>query len=81
MLIGDIKITDKYNKELLNSKIDMALVVKLLNSDISSYQIGKAIGVSSGNISRLKNKKRKIENLNVKTAYLLSEYAKQIGIK
>lgn len=42
MLIGDIKITDKYNKELLNSKIDMALVVKLLNSDISSYQIGKA---------------------------------------
>lgn len=81
MLIGDIKITDKYNKELLNSKIDMALVVKLLNSDISSYQIRKAIGVSSGNISRLKNKKRKIENLNVKTAYLLSEYAKQIGIK
>lgn len=50
MLIGDIKITDKNNKELLNSKIDMALVVKLLNSDISSYQIGKAIGVSSGNI-------------------------------
>lgn len=46
MLIGDIKITDKYNKELLNSKIDMALVVKLLNSDISSYQIRKAIGVS-----------------------------------
>lgn len=81
MLIGDIKITDKYNKELLNSKIDMALVVKLLNSDISSYQIRKAIGVSSGNISRLKNKKRKIENLNVKTAYLLSEYAKKIGIK
>ena len=80
MLIGDIKITDKYNKELLHSKIDMALVVKLLNSDISSYQIGKAIGVSSGNISRLKNKKRKIENLNVKTAYLLSEYAKKIGI-
>lgn len=81
MLIGDIKITDKYNKELLNSKIDMALVVKLLNSDISSYQIRKAIGVSSGNISRLKNKKRKIENLNVKTAYLLSEYSKKIGIK
>lgn len=61
MLIGDIKITDKNNKELLNSKIDMALVVKLLNSDISSYQIRKAIGVSSGNISRLKIKKEKLK--------------------
>ena len=71
MLIGDIKITDK-NKELLNSKIDMALVVKLLNSDISSYQIGKAIGVSSGNISRLKNKKRKIEKINKKLHRIIS---------
>ncbi|MFC0290621.1 hypothetical protein [Bombilactobacillus bombi] len=75
------KIIKDENEELLKAKINMPLVVKLINSDIPSYKIGKAIGVSAGNISRLKNKKRKIENINVKTAYQLSEYAKSIGIK
>ena len=78
-------MTKKLNKpndeEVLKSKIDMQLVTKLLKSEITSYRINKDTGFSVGTLSDLRTGKRKVSNLNVRSAYTLSEYAKKIGIK
>lgn len=68
------------DNEVLKSQIDMDLVVKLLQSEITSYRINKDTGFSVGTLSDLRTGKRKICNLNVRSAYLLSEYAKKTGI-
>ncbi|MBA1393306.1 hypothetical protein EQ500_05420 [Lactobacillus sp. XV13L] len=59
----------------------MSLIKKVIDSDKSVRQISRDTGISAGNISSLRSGNRRIVNLNVKTAYLLSEYAKKIGIK
>ncbi len=69
------------DEEILKSQIDMDLVTKLLKSNITTYQISKMTGVNLGNLFQIRNGKRKIRNIKITTAYLLSEYAKQIGIK
>lgn len=76
------KTIDKLSdQELLKGKIDMDLVTKLLQSDVTTYRIGKITGISLGNLYQLRHGKRKIRNLKITSAYLLSECAKQIGIK
>lgn len=76
------KTIDKLSdQELLKGKIDMDLVTKLLQSDVTTYRISKITGINLGNLYQLRHGKRKIRNLKITTAYLLSEFAKQIGIK
>ncbi|MEB7508387.1 hypothetical protein [Staphylococcus xylosus] len=52
------------------------LIQKLLDSDISSYKIGKETGVSNSIIQRLRSGNRSIGNLTLDTAEKLYEYAK-----
>ncbi|MGW7998920.1 hypothetical protein ACWEYI_00040 [Staphylococcus xylosus] len=52
------------------------VIQKLLDSDISSYKIGKETGVSNSIIQRLRNGERTIGNLSLDTAEKLYEYAK-----
>lgn len=44
--------------------------------EISSYQINKDTGVSYGNINAMRRGERSIENLSLKNAKVLYEYAK-----
>ncbi|MCO6544083.1 MAG: hypothetical protein J6584_08970 [Lactobacillus sp.] len=69
------------DEKLFQNDISMRLVIELLNSNISGYSIESDLGISRSNISAPRSGKRKIKNLNVKTAYKLSEYAKSIGFK
>lgn len=75
------KLNKPSDEEVLQGKIDMDLVTKLLQSDVTTYRIGKITGISLGNLYQLRHGKRKIRNLKITTAYLLSECAKKIGIK
>lgn len=75
------KLNKPTDEEVLKSKIDMQLVTKLLKSNITTYQISKMTCVNLGNLFQIRNGKRKIRNIKITTAYLLSEYAKKIGIK
>ncbi|WP_432720432.1 hypothetical protein [Staphylococcus shinii] len=52
------------------------IIQKLLDSDISSYKIGKETGVSNSIIQRLRSGNRSIGNLTLDTAEKLYEYAK-----
>ncbi|MEN3822211.1 hypothetical protein V8V48_05400 [Staphylococcus xylosus] len=52
------------------------VIQKLLDSDISSYKIGKETGISNSIIQRLRNGERTIGNLSLDTAERLYEYAK-----
>ncbi|MGT0244188.1 hypothetical protein ACVNP1_11345 [Staphylococcus aureus] len=47
------------------------------NKEISSYQINKDTGISYGNINAMRREK-KIENLSLKNAKILYEYAKKV---
>lgn len=69
------------DEKLFQNDISMRLVIELLNSKISGYKIESDLGISRSNIAEFRNGKRKVKNMNVKTAYKLSEYAKSIGMK
>ena len=47
------------------------------NKEISSYQINKDTGISYGNINAMRRGERRIENLSLKNAKILYEYAKR----
>ncbi|HDA9424829.1 TPA: hypothetical protein O5443_001509 [Staphylococcus aureus] len=47
------------------------------NKEISSYQINKDTGISYGNINAMRRRERRIENLSLKNAKILYEYAKK----
>ncbi|EGQ0502573.1 TPA: hypothetical protein SGA28_000098 [Staphylococcus aureus] len=48
------------------------------NKEISSYQINKDTGISYGNINAMSRGERRIENLSLKNAKILYEYAKKV---
>ncbi len=50
-------------------------ITKLIESDISGYQIHKATGLSQTVISGLRTGARDLDNLNLKLAEKLYEYA------
>lgn len=50
-------------------------IQKLLNSEITAYQIEKDTGISRAKIGRLKNGKNNINNLSLETTGKLYEYA------
>ncbi|MFV5900244.1 hypothetical protein ACLIJT_00410 [Staphylococcus gallinarum] len=54
------------------------VIQKLLDSDISSYKIGKETGISNSIIQRLRNGERTIGNLTLDTAETLYKYAKGV---
>ncbi|HHO1103044.1 TPA: hypothetical protein ACRT1N_002012, partial [Staphylococcus aureus] len=45
---------------------------------ITSYQINKDTGISYGNINAMRRGERRIENLSLKNAKILYEYAKKV---
>ena len=51
-------------------------IQKLLDSEITAYQIEKDTGISRAKIGRLKNGKNDLNNLSLETASKLYEYAK-----
>lgn len=51
------------------------LIQKLLDSKLSSLQIAKETGVPQSTIYRIRNKERSLDNLTLKNAELLSEFA------
>lgn len=55
-------------------------IKKLLDSDITAYQIEKVTGVSRAKIGRLKNDKNSLKNLTLETAEKLYNYQKQLEI-
>lgn len=59
-------------------KADSELIQWLLDQHISRYQISKNTGVTEMTLSRLTNEASKIENLPLKTAAALTEYAERI---
>lgn len=48
------------------------------NKEISSYQINKDTGISYSNINAMSRGERRIENLSLKNAKILYEYAKKV---
>lgn len=55
-------------------------IKKLLDSDITAYQIEKGTGVSRAKIGRLKNDKNSLKKLTLETAEKLYNYQKQLEI-
>ncbi|MEB8099144.1 hypothetical protein [Staphylococcus xylosus] len=53
-------------------------IKKLIESDLTGYQIYKSTGISQTVISTLRNGNRDIDNLTLKTTEKLYEYAKEI---
>lgn len=51
-------------------------IKRLLESEITAYQIEKDTGISRAKIGRLKNGKNDLNNLTLETAGKLYEYAK-----
>ncbi|MBF7029746.1 Trp family transcriptional regulator [Staphylococcus kloosii] len=51
-------------------------IKRLLESEITAYQIEKDTGISRAKIGRLKNGKNDLNNLSIETAGKLYEYAK-----
>lgn len=51
-------------------------IKKLIESDLTGYQIYKETGISQTVISTLRNGNRDIDNLTLKTTEKLYEYAK-----
>lgn len=52
------------------------LIIELIESDITGYQIYKETGVSQYVISQLRQGKRDIDNLTLNTTEKLYDYAK-----
>lgn len=52
------------------------VIQKLLDSEITAYQIEKDTGISRAKIGRLKNGKNDLKNSSLETAGKLYEYAK-----
>ncbi|MDU0450754.1 hypothetical protein BUY00_11175 [Staphylococcus chromogenes] len=53
-------------------------ILKLLYSNITSYQIEKETGVSRAKIGRLRNEKNKVSDLTLTTAEKLYLYQKKL---
>lgn len=54
--------------------INVENIKKLLDSEISSYQLNKDLGISTNTINSIRRGERKIENLTLETGLKLSEY-------
>jgi transcriptional regulator with XRE-family HTH domain len=55
-------------------------IEKLLNSNLSTYAISKATGITSSSLSNLRNEKRKLDNLSLFNAERLYNYYKEMEI-
>lgn len=61
-------------------KVDTEKIEWLL-SNVTQYRINKDTGVNLSILGRLVRGERKIENLTIKTGYLLTKYADQLQKK
>ena len=53
-------------------------IQKLVDSEITSYQIGKATGLSVTVVQEFKKGNRKVENMTLKTAEKLLKYIDEL---
>lgn len=58
--------------------IDIALIKRLLESDITSYQIAKATGVATQSLDNYRKLGSKVENMRLGVAQKLYDYAKKV---
>ena len=58
--------------------INIDNIVALIDSEISSYQIHKDLGISTNTINAIRRGERTIENLTLETGLKLSEYWESI---
>ena len=56
-------------------------IKRLIDSDISAYQIRKELGISANTISSIRRGERNIENLTLETGLLLSNYWEKLQLK
>ena len=54
------------------------LIQQLLDSELSSLYISKQTGVTQSTIYRMRNKMRSLDNLSLKNAELLYDFAKKM---
>ncbi|EFR30897.1 hypothetical protein [Eremococcus coleocola] len=54
------------------------MIQRLIDSDISAYQITKDTGISGNAINSIRRGERKLTNLTLETAKVLYDYAKDI---
>ncbi|MBN6824767.1 DNA-binding protein [Staphylococcus caprae] len=54
------------------------LIQQLLDSELSSLYISKQTGVTQSTIYRMRNKMRSLDNLSLKNAELLYDFAKEM---
>lgn len=56
-------------------------IIKLIDSDLSNYEISKNTNISHKTLSELRSGKRKLDNITLKTAEKLYNYQKQLELK
>lgn len=60
--------------------INIENIKKLLDSEISSYQINKDLGISTNAINSIRRGERSIENLTLETGLKLSKYWEELNM-
>lgn len=55
-------------------------IKRLIDSNISAYQITKATGLSGNTINSIRRNERKLENLTLETGHKLSEYWEELNM-
>lgn len=79
LYIPDLPISELSKLAILDNKtINLSNVQKLIDSDISAYQIESKTGVSRTTISNLRNDKADLMNLKGLNLLKLSDYAKYL---
>ena len=79
LFIQDVPICELSKLAILDNKtINLSNVQKLIDSDISAYQIESKTGVSRSTISQLRNGKADLMNLKGLNLLKLSDYARYL---
>ncbi len=79
LYIPDLPISELSKLAILDNKtINLGNIQKLIDSDISAYQIESKTGVSRTTISKLRNDKADLMNLKGLNLLKLSDYAKYL---
>lgn len=79
LYIPDLPISELSKLAILDNKtINLGNIQKLIDSDISAYQIESKTGVSRTTISQLRNDKADLMNLKGLNLLKLSDYAKYL---
>ncbi|MBS0935723.1 XRE family transcriptional regulator [Lactiplantibacillus plantarum] len=56
-------------------------VEQLLASEVTAYRIAKDTGITQSSITNLRNKKRRVDKMTLKSAEILGEYWDKVSSK